>query len=141
MAAKRAPAVLLLPSFALGVQPPAMLSPLCRDGAGADSLLCPHPPEPNPMAELLLDPKALAVTLPAPAQSMAPRRGGSCRRKPCPKHTGTELGRTWFKKLHDSKTNVVECPTQPLQLPGHVRPQPAKGSLAAWGSGPMSVSQ
>lgn len=82
MAAKRAPAVLLLPSFALGVQPPAMLSPLCRDGAGADSLLCPHPPEPNPMAELLLDPKALAVTLPAPAQSMAPRRGGPAGANP-----------------------------------------------------------
>lgn len=30
-------------SFAIGVQPYAMLSPLCWDGAGADSLLYPSP--------------------------------------------------------------------------------------------------
>lgn len=93
----------------------------------------PHPPEPDelsPIAELPVDPRAQAATcLPLPG---ARPLGVSCRCVSCPEHTGTELGRTWFKKLHNSKTNRYKRSGVSISAPAApaARGSPAQGSLA-----------
>lgn len=82
------------------------------------------------MAELLVDPRAQALTLPAPTK----------RRVPCSEHTGMDLGRTWFKKLHNSKTNMYKYSGVSNHAPaalGQAGPQPTAskrlpGSVGAW---------
>lgn len=88
------------------------------------------------MAELPVDPRAQALTLPAPTK----------RHVPCPEHTGMDLGRTWFKKLHNSKINMYKCTGVSNQGPAALGqagllPAPSKRLPGSVGPGPKSASQ
>lgn len=124
---------------------PLLYLALCA-GMGQVLTACsaPHLPEPrefNPVAKLLVNPRVQAVPLPAPACSTPPWEGSS-KHIPCTEHTGTELGRTWFKKLHNSKTNKYKhsgvSNTAPAAPGGGPGPQPQK---APWWRGAWASSQ